>query len=198
MARPPRIPPQPITGPIGALVKTISRRKLGSVPESLGVLWHSRPVLMTTSGTGRMAARWKDCDSDLKSLAHMAVASYVGCSACLDFGYYEAANEGLDLRKASQVPRWRESDVFTELERDVLAYAEAMSTTPLTVTDEMVASLIEHLGNEAVVELTMMIAIENERARFNSAAGLRAQGYSDVCEVPMPGLASLHAVRSNA
>jgi alkylhydroperoxidase family enzyme len=102
----------------------------------------------------------------------------------------------MDLEKIREVMRWRESDVFSPVEREVLRYAEAMSTTPLTVTDEMVASLLAHLGEEAMVELTMMVAIENERARFNSAAGLQAQGFSDVCEVPLPNLASLHAVRS--
>ncbi len=35
----------------------------------------------------------------------------------------------LDLAKASQVPGWRDSEVFPPLERDVLGYAEAMSTT---------------------------------------------------------------------
>ena len=84
-----------------------------------------------------------------------------------------------------EVPRWRESDVFTPLERDVLEYAEAMSVTPLTVTDEMVAHLIDELGEPAVVELTQMIALENMRSRFNSAAGLQSQGYSDVCELPL-------------
>jgi hypothetical protein len=39
---------------------------------------------------------------------------------------------------------------------------------------------------------------ENERGRFNSASGIQAQGFSDVCEIPMPNLASLHVVRSNA
>ena len=36
-----------------------------------------------------------------------------------------------------------------------------------------------------------MIAVENERSRFNSAAGLASQGYSDVCEIPLavPGSA---------
>ncbi len=185
MARPPRIPPQPITGPIGALVRTISRRKLGSVPESLGVLWHSRPVLMTTSGTGRMAARWKDCDSDLKSLAHMAVASYVGCSACLDFGYYEAANEGLDLRKASQVPRWRESDVFTELEREVMTYAEAVSDTPPSVTDDQSARLLEELGPAGLLELTAWIAFANLAARMNTSLGIESEGLSNTCAIPL-------------
>jgi alkylhydroperoxidase family enzyme len=75
--------------------------------------------------------------------------------------------------------------VFTPLEREVLAYAEAMSTTPMTVTDEMTASLIAQLGTPAVVELTEMVAIENMRSRFNSAAGLQSQGYSDVCELPL-------------
>ena len=68
----------------------------------------------------------------------MAVAAQVGCSWCLDFGYFEAHNEDLDMDKAREVPRWRESAVFSPLERDVLEYAEAMTVTPPTVTDEMV------------------------------------------------------------
>ena len=49
-----------------------------------------------------------------------------------------------------------------------------------------------------MVELTMMVAIENERARFNMAAGLQAQGFSDVCEVPMPQLPRCTPYRSSA
>ena len=32
----------------------------------------------------------------------MAVAALVGCSWCLDFGYFHAHNEGLDEAKASR------------------------------------------------------------------------------------------------
>jgi alkylhydroperoxidase family enzyme len=96
-----------------------------------------------------------------------------------------AHNDGLDLAKVREVPRWRASAVFTPLEREVLEYAEAMSTTPLTVTDEMTGRLLEQLGVAAVVELTQMVALENMRSRFNSAAGLQSQGYSDVCELPL-------------
>ena len=73
----------------------------------------------------------------------MAVASLVGCSFCLDLGYFQAHNEGLDEAKAREVPRWRESDVFTPLERDVMEYAEAMTQTPPTVTDELSARLLD-------------------------------------------------------
>jgi alkylhydroperoxidase family enzyme len=102
----------------------------------------------------------------------------------------------MDLAKLREVVRWRDSEACSPVEREVLAYAEAMSTTPLTVTDEMVARLDEELGHAAVVELTMMVAIENERARINSAAGLKAQGFSDVCEIPLPPVRPVGTVRS--
>ena len=76
----------------------------------------------------------------------MAAVSLVGCSFCLDYGYFEANNKGLDVTKAREVPRWRESNVFTPLERDVMEYAEAMSQTPPTVTDELSALLLDQLG----------------------------------------------------
>lgn len=185
MARTSRIPPAHISGPFGAIVKAMSRKKLGCVPESLGVLWHSRPVLMTTSRAGMKAAKWNACDEDLKSFAHMAVAAYVGCSACLDFGYYEASNAGLDLHKASQVPRWRESDVFTALERDVMAYAEAASDTPPSVTDDQSARLLEQLGPAGLVELTAWIAFANLAARMNISLGIESEGLSKACSIPL-------------
>ncbi len=68
-------------------------------------------------------------DESLRSFAHMAVAAQVGCNWCLDIGYFQAQNQNADLAKASQMPRWRESEVFTPLERDVLEYAEAATTS---------------------------------------------------------------------
>ena len=62
--------------------------------------------------------------------------------------------------------------------------AEAVSTTPPTVTDAMVADLRDRLDDAALVELTMMIAVENQRSRFNSALGLTSQGFKDRCEIP--------------
>ena len=44
----------------------------------------------------------------------------------------------------------------------------------------------------------MMVAIENERSRFNAAMGLESQGYSDVCELPLAEPSRSSAVRSEA
>ena len=176
-----RVPTAEITGVYGAILKRFSRKMFGEVPEALGVMWHNRPMLNFSLGLGRRAARWHACDEDLKSYAHMAVASLIGCSFCLDLGYFQAHNAGLDVAKARQVPRWRESEVFTALERDVMAYAEAMSQTPPTVTDELSARLLERLGAPALVELTAWVALANQYARTNVALGIEAQGFAAAC-----------------
>ena len=113
----------------------------------------------------------------------MAAASLIGCSFCLDLGYFMAHNEGLDVAKAREVPRWRESDVFTPLERDVMEYAEAMSQTPTTVTDELAASLLDQIGAAALVELTAYIGLANLYSRTNTALGVSSQGFSASCEL---------------
>jgi alkylhydroperoxidase family enzyme len=178
-----RIPKAELTGVYGAMVKRMSRKMLGDVPEPVEVAWHNRKVLNFSFSIGRKAQKWDECDENLKSFAHLAVASRVGCSFCLDLGYFQAHNEGLDVRKAREVPRWRESDVFTPLERDVMEYAEAMSQTPTTVTDELSARLLDELGAPALVELTAFIALANLAARNNTALGIASQGSSAACDL---------------
>lgn len=180
-----RIPKAPINGLYGKVLTWYTRRTFGEVPDNAYVYFHHRPVLKAILGFEGKVAKWDRLDPTLKSYAQLASAAVIGCSWCLDFGYYKAHDDGLDLAKISEVPRWRESDVFSPLEREVLGYAEAMSATPPTVTDAMTASLLDQLGAPAVVELTQMVALENMRSRFNSAAGLQAQGFSDVCELPL-------------
>ena len=176
-----RIPPAEVTGVYGAVLKAVSRKMLGSVPDGLGIMWHNKPVMRFSFGLGQKAGRWHACDEDLKSYAHMAAASVIGCSWCLDLGYFQAHNEGLDEAKAREVPRWRESRLFTPLERDVLEYAEAVSQTPPTVTDELSARLLGQLGPAAMVELTAWIGVSNQFARTNVALGIEAQGFAAAC-----------------
>lgn len=159
--------------------------QLGSVPEPIEVAYHNPAVSSANQEYSAKVAGWDTVDESLKTFAHMAVAARIGCSWCLDINYFFAHNRKLDLTKASQVPRWRESDVFTPLEREVLEYAEAMTTTPTTVTDELSASLLDQLGPAALVELTVFIGFANMAGRVNTAHGITSQGYSDACEIPL-------------
>ncbi len=181
-----RIPLDPPRTPVYRLAAWYSRRRFGAVAEPVAAMGHHPRVLRTTGRHEMSLARWKRLDPGLEDLAVMAAAVTVGCSWCVDFGYWISTGRGTDPVKLRDVPRWRESDVYTDLERAVIAYAAAASATPTVVTDEMVEDLRRHLDDAALVELTMMIAVENSRSRFNSALGLRSQGFSDRCRVPPP------------
>jgi len=190
MASRTRIPKAELTGVYGALVKRMSRKMLGDVPEPVALVWHNRRVLGFSFSVARQIRKWNRCDENLKSFAHMAVASLVGCGFCLDLGYFRAYHEGLDVTKAREVPRWRESEAFTPLERDVMEYAEAMTQTPPTVTDELSAGLLEALGPAALVELTAFIALANFMTRSNTAFGIESQGFSAACDLKPLAVAS--------
>jgi len=157
----------------------------GEVPEPYAVMWHHRPALASLGALGAAIATWDQLDPSLKTFAHMAVAAQIGCSWCLDLNYFLAHNEGLDMIKASEVPRWRSSSVFTPLERDVLEYAEAMSETPPRVTNDLVARLLDQLGAAGVVELTGVVGFANLTTRCNTALGVESQEFSKECPLPL-------------
>lgn len=179
-----RISLNPPRTPLYRLAEWYSRRMYGAVLDPGAALAHNPRVLLSYVRYERSLARWNRLDPNLKHLAELTAAAYIGCSWCVDFGYWESARRGIDPAKLRDMPRWRDSDVYTDLERRVMAYAEAMSCVPLAVTDEMVADLRRDLDEAELVELTMMVAIENSRSRFNSAMGLRSQGFKDRCEIP--------------
>jgi alkylhydroperoxidase family enzyme len=159
-------------------------KQFGVVPEPIEVTWHNPKVAEASLELGGKVSEWDAADESLKSFAHIAVAAQVGCSFCLDIGYFQAQNQNLDMAKATQVPHWRASDAFTPLERDVLEYAEAMTNTPPTVTDELSARLLDSLGPAAMTELTVFIAFSNFSTRTNTALGIESQGFSSACEIP--------------
>ena len=179
-----RVPATEITGIYGTLIKTVSRKMVGQVPEGIAVMWHYPAVLKDMMGFGRKVDSWNRLDPNLASFATMAAAGAIGCSFCLDLHYFMAHNHGLDEAKAREVPRWRESTVFSPVERRVMEYAEAMCQTPLTVTDEMSAALLADLGAPALLELTSRVGAMNMSARGNVALGIRSAEFSASCGLP--------------
>ncbi|WP_307623457.1 carboxymuconolactone decarboxylase family protein [Streptomyces sp. V3I7] len=166
------------------LVDWYSRRTYGKTLDPALALSHNPRVLWSYLRYEQSLAKWNKLDPGVKALAEMATAAAVGCSWCMDFGYWVSREHGIAAEKVHDVPVWRDSDVYTPLERDVMAYAEAMTATPPTVTDDLVDRLRGELGEPALVELTAMVSVENLRSRTNSALGLTSQGFKDACEIP--------------
>ena len=84
---------------------------------------------------------------------------------------------GASEAKIRQVPTWRESGLFSPMERDALEYAERMTITGEQVTDELWARLRCHFSEGQMVELTAAVALENFRSKFNVPLGIESQGF---------------------
>lgn len=184
-----RVPPVPAkqAGPGLRVAYAYCRRRFGEMPEPFAVAARAPRVFWAMARhESAVERRWRSVDPHLRELAVLRAAIAVDCPWCVDFGGMLSAQGGVPAEKLRARPEGSTSDVFTPLARLVLAYADAMSATPVTVTDELVAALRAELTDEQVVELTAHIALENSRARTNSALGIEPQGYSTgACAVPV-------------
>ena len=81
------------------------------------------------------------------------------------------------------------SPLFSETEKLVLEYADAMTETPVEVSDALFAKLREKFTDAELVELTASLAWENYRARFDHAFGIEAEGFAkgSYCATPVRG-----------
>lgn len=174
--------------PLVRLVYRLSRRRLGRDVEPVAVYAHA-PGLLVGYGMLEQATAGQDrVPEHLKVLAESKAAALVSCEFCCDIASSIAREAGVSERQLLALPRYAESEEFSELERLVLDYATAMTRTPATVSDELMASLREHFDERQLVELTHVIALENLRARFNSAFDMTPAGFSEgmVCVAPEP------------
>lgn len=178
--------PEGEVGLLGRLAYGFSRRRFGKVADPLGVMARHRGVLVGNAAMELALERSDRVEHRLKQLAETKVALLVGCEFCIDIGSMLGRESGVTEEQLRALPRFRESDAFSPLEKLVLEYAAAMTRTPAEIPDGLFAALRGRLGEAALVELTAAIAWENYRARFNDAFGLGPQGFSEGAYCPLP------------
>jgi AhpD family alkylhydroperoxidase len=189
MTQKPRIEPLPPkkTSLIVRAMYRYARRRFGEVPEPIAVTAH-HPRLLVANAVHEtlLQSASRTLPTNVRELAVLWTARTVGCSWCVDFGSMLQRLEGLDMERLKDIDNYATSPRFTDDERAAIAYADAMTTDPHTVTDEQVADLRARFGDDGVIELTYQIGVENMRARMNSALGITEQGFNsgDACRVP--------------
>src|SRR2546423_11569921 len=169
--------PEGTGGPSVRFAYRISKRDYGNVPDPLKVTAHHPGIMQGYGALEWTFSRAKRVDERLKDLAAVKAAALVGCEFCLDIGSALARKSGVTVEELSDLPGYRESERFSELDKLVLDYAVGMTRTPVEVSDELFDALRKHFDDAQLVELTTAIALENYRARFNWAFGIGAQGY---------------------
>ncbi|HEY5152041.1 MAG TPA: carboxymuconolactone decarboxylase family protein [Mycobacterium sp.] len=169
------------------LMYRYAKRRFGEIPEPFAVYAH-HPRLLRANAVheGLLQLASTTLPPSVRELAVYWTARTVGCSWCVDFGAMLMRLEGLDIDRLKHIDDYATSPLYTDDERAAIAYANAVTTDPHTVTDEQVDDLRRRFGAAGVVELTYQIGVENMRARMNSALGITEQGFGsgETCRVP--------------
>jgi AhpD family alkylhydroperoxidase len=187
--------PQGQAGPMVKLVYWFMRRGMqkmtgreparGSGIEPVEI-WAHQPKMMSGMGKFQQAVRkGHTVDERLKNLVELKGAQMIGCEYCVDLGSQICRNSGLSDEELLALPRYRQSDLFTEREKTALDYTVAVMRTPVEVTDELFARMQEHFTGKQLVEITALLTVVN-LDRFNAAFGIGSAGFSEgmVCVPP--------------
>jgi AhpD family alkylhydroperoxidase len=130
----------------------------------------------------------KQTRAPVKQLARMLVAWRIGCPWCLDSGTRQAEPLGVTDEQLVALPDFEHSSLFSEEERTVLRYADAMTGTPVLVPDAVFEALKARYTDRQILEITAAIAWEHFHARVNHALDLEAEGVAGrVCLVSEDG-----------
>jgi alkylhydroperoxidase family enzyme len=174
-------------GLFASAVRRYTRRSYGGELAPINAYLHHRPLLAGYAAFETAVQQHSHrVPERLKHLGEMKAAGMAGCEWCMDFGSDLSLRGGVTEQQLLDLPRFRDSDAYDDVERLVIELAEGMTSTPARVSDDLFARLREHFDDAQLVELCNAIAIENLRARFNHALGFEVQGFSEgaVCVRP--------------
>jgi alkylhydroperoxidase family enzyme len=103
----------------------------------------------------------------------------------MDLNSAVSRGEGVSDRQFADLAHFETSAAFSEVEKKVVRYADAITHTPAEIPKELFDSLREDFEPRQIVELATAIAWENFRARFNRGFGVEAEGFAEGAGCPV-------------
>ena len=82
---------------------------------------------------------------------------------------------GVTKEKIMALAEYATSALYSDAERVALEYADCMTITGREVSDELFARLRGFYSDDAIIELTAIIAWENASSKFNRALRVPSQ-----------------------
>ncbi len=161
------------------------RRKYGAVLDP-ALVWGRSPRLFVAVAFlyGMIDRKGSPISPTLRSLVTVRVSQLNGCRFCVDINSATSLKRGVREEKVSELHRWRDSNHFDEVERLALDYAERVTLAPQDIDDAWFEQLRERFDDDAIVELTGMIAFQNLSSKFNSALRVPPQGFMHPAPCP--------------
>jgi AhpD family alkylhydroperoxidase len=158
------------------------RRKYGKVLDA-ALLWARSPKLFLGVALlyGAIDRKSSPLEPALRSLLTVRVSQINHCRFCVDINSATLLKRGISEDKLWALEDWRSSNLFRERERVALEYAEAITLSDPEVTDDLMARLKRQFDDDAIVELTALVAFQNMSSKFNAALAVPSQGF---CRLP--------------
>jgi len=154
------------------------KRIAGRVGTSLKVSAHRPSIAWFANLFGLAIEKSGTVEKRIHFLVQLRAAQIVECPFCIDIIPAMGKKSGVITDKEiSAVSHYFDSDLFSIREKVAMEYAEAVSKTPVKVSDEMFGRLKSYFDEKQIVELTASIAYENYRARFNHALGIESDNF---------------------
>ena len=150
-----------------------------------------RPLIAAANGLYEMALLFSGrAPTELKLLAGIKAAMLTHCEFCIDISDTLGRSEGFSEEKLIALVNYRDSDVFTHLEKLCIQFAEEMSRTPAILSEGLREELLTHLSKAQLMEIAAEVAWENQRGRLNQGLGIRPMDTADgtLCLIPQPEL----------
>jgi AhpD family alkylhydroperoxidase len=159
----------------------LQKRRYGAVLEPAR-LWARTPKVFLAEALlyGALDRSSSPIEPALRALIMVRVSQINWCAFCVDINSAAVLKRGVDQAKLAVLADFAASPLFSEREKAALAYAEAVTYTDRQPTTEHFAQLRRHFDDDAIIELTALIAFQNLSSKFNAALGVEAQGFCTV------------------
>ena len=161
------------------------KRRYGAVLEPAR-LWGRTPKVFITLALlyGALDRRSSPIEPALRSLITVRVSQINWCSFCVDLNSATVLKRGIDKAKLAELADFEGSSLFSEREKAALAYAEAVTYSDKQPKAEHFERLRQYFDDDAIIELTGLIAFQNLSSKFNAALGVEAQGFCALAPQP--------------
>jgi AhpD family alkylhydroperoxidase len=163
------------------------RRRYGAILEPAR-LWGRSPYVFATLAMlfGALDRRRSPLPSTLRALVTVRVSQINWCAFCVDINGARVLKQGVTEEKLTDLPGFRDSPLYNAQEKASLDYAEAVTMSDRNPDDLHFAALREHFNDEAIIELTALIAFQNMSSKFNAALDVAPQGFCNIDLVVIP------------
>jgi alkylhydroperoxidase family enzyme len=117
----------------------------------------------------------------LRALITVKVSQINHCAFCVDFNSMRVLKHEGAQAKLGGLEHFHSQEAFSPAEKAALAYAEVVTLSDREVDDDLFNELRAHFDEDAIVELTGLIAFQNLSSKFNAALDIPSHGF---CRLP--------------